>query len=50
LIAGSFAFWLDTFIDNDSNFATAAFLSRFASGFGSGLLNYVCLLVHVSGE
>ena len=50
LIASSFAFWLATFIDNDSNFATAAFLARFGAGFGSGLLNAVCLLVRVSGQ
>jgi hypothetical protein len=50
LIAGSYAFWLATYIDNDSKFETMAFLSRFAGGFGSGLLNAVCLIVRVSGR
>lgn len=49
LVASSYGFWLSTKVKNDANFATCAFLSRFAAGFGSGLLNAVCLLVRVSG-
>ena len=50
LIAASYAFWATTYIQNDSQFSTIAFISRFATGFGSGLLNAVCLIVRVSGH
>lgn len=50
LVASSYLFWMAAFQDNDTNFATAAFLSRFAIGFGSGILNSVSLLVRVSGQ
>jgi len=50
LIVSSFAFWLATFIENDARFASMAYLSRLGAGFGSGILNAVCLIVRVSGR
>ena len=37
-IATSYAFWQVSFIENDSDFATLAFLARFGYGLGGGLL------------
>ena len=37
-IATSYAFWQVSYVQNDSDFATLAFLSRFGHGLGGGLL------------
>ena len=49
-IATSYAFWQVSFVQNDSDFATLAFLSRFGHGLGGGLLRQVCLIAHASSE
>jgi len=49
-IATSYAFWQVSFTQNDSDFATLAFLSRFGHGLGGGLLRQVCLIAHASNE
>ena len=44
MVTASFAFWLVTYLHNDSEFMAFAFLSRFVYGFGSGLLRSVIMI------
>ena len=46
MVVGSFAFWLVSYITNDSNFTSLAFLARFIFGCGSGLLRSIVIVAH----
>ena len=44
MIASSYAFWLVSYLKNDSNFMFGAFLSRFFFGIGGGLLRSIIII------
>ena len=44
MVTASFAFWLVTYLHNDSEFMAFAFLSRIVYGFGAGLLRSVIMI------
>jgi len=49
MIATSYAFWTVSYIKNDMDFATLAFLTRFLNGIGSGVLRSVVLIARAQG-
>lgn len=44
MVVASFAFWMGTYVVNDSDFMAFAFMSRFLFGFGSGILRSVIMI------